>query len=303
MDYCATQCGSNDQHQTIIPTWEKGGTIQPMNVCILVCPNTQVRDQIQQWWGRDGIFFWGSDGSYTKARVKITPQTPQWQRRMEAPLHTMMNVYGTLPQYKGEDKRLKPLWKSLTLTGPAGEWLGAVRYVPQRSSPVGYRCEVCYPQEYAQQFIDFWGEKWQAQKAEQIERTEALIQATQRTDHHWARTLKLVDIPEWHTGTAQGAQQWEVRYQYEFPWPIITKTIPVGHPLRAKYSAIEDTAAIAASLRDAVTEAQQHRAQALAPVQAPAQAKPPPPGFGPPTVAPGAAPDGTGVHPSVAGSS
>lgn len=59
--------------------------------------------------------YWGVDGRATQNRVKVSPQVPAWQRRMGAPLHTLMTVYGQT-RFKGQ--RLKPPWKPLVLLGP-----------------------------------------------------------------------------------------------------------------------------------------------------------------------------------------
>ena len=69
--------------------------------------------------------------------------------------------------------------------------------------------------------------------------------------------FSLTDTPIWSTGADIGAQEWEVRYQFEFPWTIITKTIPKGYSTHSQHTTIEDAASIVNARRDAITASSQ----------------------------------------------
>jgi regulator of replication initiation timing len=111
----------------------------------------EARTKFLQYTARNSTKAWKNETTY-KDFLKISPQMPRWQRRMESPIHTLMNCINKFEPLKSTT--LKPYWKSLMIfAGPEGskdspqtiapgDFLGTVDYVKYEEHPMGFRCDM-----------------------------------------------------------------------------------------------------------------------------------------------------------------
>eukprot|EP00439_Symbiodinium_sp_Y106_P012520 s1435_g1.t2 len=119
----------------------------------------------------------------------------QFERRLGAPLHGLMNTYQKLfARFKKET--LVPRWKTLILEDKEGAWLGRVLYSPKTSSLTGttgtvadWKCEVQLPAEHKDRILECWRDVWYDQLKQQISQTEvekeAFSTASQKTSQDY----------------------------------------------------------------------------------------------------------------------
>lgn len=110
------------------------------------------------------------------------------------------------------------------------------------------------PQEFFTQLMGAWGNCWFNQRATRIASTDAQIAAIQEQDlqprQHWCRLLRITDVPDWNTGVSPGSgiTEWAARYEFEFPWPLITVGVPAGAPERRQHTAMSEAEGITTDL-------------------------------------------------------
>ena len=104
--------------------------------------------------------------------VKMAPGITQFERRLGAPLHGLMNAYQKLfTRFKKES--LVPRWKTLILEDKEGAWLGRILYSRKTSSLTGttgtvadWKCEVQLPAEHKDRILECWRDVWYVRPAE-----------------------------------------------------------------------------------------------------------------------------------------
>ncbi|CAE7931646.1 unnamed protein product, partial [Symbiodinium necroappetens] len=133
--------------------------------------------------------------------VKMAPGITQFEPRLGAPMHGLMNAYQKLfPRFKKET--LVPRWKTLILEDQEGAWLGRVFYSRRQRSLTGTtgtvsdaRCEVQLHAEHKDRILAAWRDVWYNQLMHQIEHTEvetkAFATASQKTSQDYAAAARL----------------------------------------------------------------------------------------------------------------
>ena len=172
----------------------------------------------------------------TAQRIKVTPGNTQYERRLCAPFHQMMNAYTeAFPQYKGQ--RLKAHWKTLILTDPHdNSWMGRVKYVRERStdsfqaqSTADWKCVIMLPDSHYDRVMEQWKKGWYSQLKKQMELTDtedASIQGlSQGTAESYGTVARYTSFmrkmkPDWDGNTELGMQEWVARFKWEFPWKV-----------------------------------------------------------------------------------
>ena len=71
--------------------------------------------------------------TWTPTQIKLTPGVTQFERRLEAPIQAYMNALNRIFKGSFKGKSFKPNWKTLTVVGPNGEWLGRTKYRRKRT--------------------------------------------------------------------------------------------------------------------------------------------------------------------------
>jgi hypothetical protein len=182
--------------------------------------------------------------------VKVAPGVTQYERRLSAPFHQMMNAYSeAFPQYKGVNLNKK--WKTLILTDPHNEaWLGRVKYARAHSSAssnsqstTDWKCIIMLPESHYETIMTQWMKNWYGQLKQQIERTEGEDEAIEelgaKTNSQYSKVMRYTQFmkqskPTWSTGTDQegGLEAWVARFKWEFPWEVQFESVPQGHKER-----------------------------------------------------------------------
>ena len=187
----------------------------------------EARTKFLQYTARNSTKAWKNETTY-KDFLKISPQMPRWQRRMESPIHTLMNCINKFEPLKSTT--LKPYWKSLMIfAGPEGskdspqtiapgEFLGKVDYVKYEEHPMGFRCDMYINEKLHSTvepvFQDLWINQlkyqWDASNLEQKAGQDVEASSTASTATpakpvlHWTRTPDMLTKD----------------FDDEFPWPM-----------------------------------------------------------------------------------
>ena len=162
--------------------------------------------------------------------VKMAPGITQFERRLCAPLHGLMNAYQKLfARFKKET--LVPRWKTLILEDKEGAWLGRVLYSRKTSSLTGttgtvadWKCEVQLPAEHKDRILECWRDVWYDQLKQQITQTEvekeAFSTASQKTSQDYLAAARLnrfltKAVPTYNEGEEHGIENWVARFKFE----------------------------------------------------------------------------------------
>jgi hypothetical protein len=184
----------------------------------------------------------------TTGKVKVAPGVTQYERRLSAPFHQMMNAYSEVfPQYKGVN--LTKRWKTLILTDPHNDaWLGRVKYVRAHASSssttaatTDWKCIIMLPEMHYDTIMAQWMKNWYGQLKQQIERTEGEDEAIEelgaKTKADYTKVMRFSQAmkkvkPTWSTGTDDGLDVWVARFKWEFPWEVVFEKVPEEHSER-----------------------------------------------------------------------
>ena len=179
--------------------------------------------------------------------IKMAPGITQFERRLGAPLHGLMNSYQRLfARFKKES--LVPRWKTLILEDKEGAWLGRVLYSRKTSSLTGttgtvadWKCEVQLPAEHKDKILECWRDIWYDQLKQQISQTdveqEAFSSASQKTSQDYVAAARLnrfltKAVPSYNEGEEHGIENWVARFKFEYPWELSFVGISQEHPDR-----------------------------------------------------------------------
>ncbi|CAE7668668.1 unnamed protein product [Symbiodinium sp. CCMP2592] len=156
--------------------------------------------------------------------IKMAPGITQFERRLGAPMHGLMNAYQKL--FAGFKKEtLTPRWKTLILKNKEGAWLGRILYSRKAHSLTGtagtvadWACEVQLPAEHKDRILTTWRDVWYDQLKQQISQTEvekaAYSTAAQRTSQEYSAAARLnrfltKAVPAYTEGEEQGIENWD----------------------------------------------------------------------------------------------
>ncbi|CAE7826417.1 unnamed protein product [Symbiodinium sp. CCMP2592] len=176
--------------------------------------------------------------------IKMAPGITQFERRLGAPMHGLMNAYQKLfARFKKET--LTPRWKTLVLEDKEGAWLGRILYSRKAHSLTGtagtvadWACEVQLPAEHKDRILTAWRDVWYDQLKQQISQTEvekaAYSTAAQRTSQEYSAAARLnrlltKAVPAYKE---QGIENWVARFKFEYPWELTFVGLSQDHPDR-----------------------------------------------------------------------
>ena len=72
----------------------------------------------EKFGGSSGIpFYQDKDHPLHGKHIKVAPSSPQWQRKLEAPLRVVLSCINSHPDHNSSS-RLTVLWKTLTILSP-----------------------------------------------------------------------------------------------------------------------------------------------------------------------------------------
>ncbi|CAE7251161.1 unnamed protein product [Symbiodinium sp. CCMP2592] len=179
--------------------------------------------------------------------IKMAPGITQFERRLGAPMHGLMNAYQKLfARFKKET--LTPRWKTLILEDKEGAWLGRILYSRKAHSLTGttgtvadWACEVQLPAEHKDRILTAWRDVWYDQLKQQISQTEvekeAYSTAAQRTSQEYSAAARLnrfltKAVPAYTEGEEQGIENWVARFKFEYPWELTFVGLSQDHPDR-----------------------------------------------------------------------
>ena len=179
--------------------------------------------------------------------IKMAPGITQFERRLGAPLHGLMNAYQRLfARFKKET--LTPRWKTLILEDKEGAWLGRILYSRKTRSLTGttgtmadWSCEVQLPAEHKDRILECWRDVWYDQLKQQISQTEvekaAFSTASQKTSQDYLAAARLNRflmraMPNYDEGEEQGIENWVARFKFEYPWELSFTGLSQDHPDR-----------------------------------------------------------------------
>jgi hypothetical protein len=182
--------------------------------------------------------------------IKLAPGITQFERRLGAPMHGLMNAYQqTFSKYKKET--LAPRWKTLILEDAANAWLGRIKYVRVQCSQTSntgnmsdWKCVVQIPEEHKDRLLTVWKDIWYSQLKTQILQTDvetsAIDKAAEVTSQSYAEAPRLSkflskSVPHYDAGSEQGLEQWVARFRYEYPWPLEFQGLTADHPDRRHF--------------------------------------------------------------------
>jgi hypothetical protein len=186
-----------------------------------------------------------------KGTVKVAPGVTQYERRLSAPFHQMMNAYSeAFTQYKGVNLGKK--WKTLILTDPHNDaWLGRIKYIRAQESTssttaatTDWKCIIMLPEKHYETIMTQWMKNWYGQLKQQIERTEGEDEAIEemgaKTKSDYTKVMRFSQCmkkvkPTWSTGTQDGLAAWVARFKWEFPWEVIFESVPEDHKERKEW--------------------------------------------------------------------
>ena len=153
--------------------------------------------------------------SYKGSQIKMTPGITQFERRLGAPMHGLMNGYQkAFKKYQKES--LVPKWKTLFLTDQQDAWLGRILYQRRSQSltattgnPADWICAVQIPEEHKDAILTAWKDVWDDQLRQQVNLTQveqhAIDTAAKSTSHDYAAAERLSryltrSIPPYNAG-------------------------------------------------------------------------------------------------------
>ena len=119
---------------------------------------------------------------WTDQQIKLTPGVTQFERRLEAPIQALMNALNRAFGRSWKGKSFKPNWKTLTVVGPSGEFLGRTRYRRKRQANTGnlttapaadWECTIQIPTEIYAAVMKNFVQAWDDQMRKQVEWTDA----------------------------------------------------------------------------------------------------------------------------------
>ena len=177
----------------------------------------------------------------------MAPGITQFERRLGAPLHGLMNAYQRLfVRFKKEP--LTPRWKTLILEDKEGAWLGRILYSRKTRSLTGtagtmadWSCEVQLPAEHKDRILECWRDVWYDQLKQQIAQTEvekaAFSSASQKTSQDYLAAARLnrfptKAVPNYDEGEEQGIENWVARFKFEYMWELSFTGLSQDHPDR-----------------------------------------------------------------------
>ena len=116
--------------------------------------------------------------SYKGSQIKMTPGITQFERRLWAPMHGLMNAcQKAFKKYQKES--LVPKWKTLFLTDQQDAWLGRSLYQRRSQSltattgnPADWICTAQLPKEHKDAILIAWKEVWYDQLRQQVNLTQ-----------------------------------------------------------------------------------------------------------------------------------
>ena len=145
--------------------------------------------------------------------VKMAPGITQFERRLGAPLHGLMNAY----------QKLFARFKKET-------WLGRILYSRKTSSLTGttgtvadWKCEVQLPAEHKDRILECWRDVWYDQLKQQLSQTEvekeAFSSASQKTSQDYVAAARLnrfltKAVPTYNEGEEHGIENWVARFKF-----------------------------------------------------------------------------------------
>jgi len=188
-----------------------------------------------------------------KERIKLAPTVTQFERRLTAPMHELMNALSTAFPARFKGRSLKPHWKTLVLTDPGtGAWMGQLRYVRSQAalnmstgSPTDWKCEILLPQEIYDKTMQAWCDGWYSQLRKQYEQTESedaiIHEASQSTAADYSKAKRITTLlktskPQWDAQEEQGIANFTARFKWEYPWEVIFEAVPKDSPLRTAWA-------------------------------------------------------------------
>ncbi|CAE7157844.1 unnamed protein product, partial [Symbiodinium pilosum] len=161
--------------------------------------------------------------SYKGSQIKMTPGITQFERRLGAPMHGLMNAYQKAFR-KYQKESLVPKWKTLFLTDQQDAWLGRILYQRRSQSltattgnPADWICTVQLPEEHKDAILTAWKEVWYDQLRQQVNLTQveqhAIDTAAKSTSQDYAAAERLSrcltrSIPPYNAGEEEGIENW-----------------------------------------------------------------------------------------------
>ena len=182
--------------------------------------------------------------SYKGSQIKMTPGITQFERRLGAPMHGLMNAYQKAFK-KCQKESLVPKWKTLFLTDQQDAWLGRILYQRRSQSltattdnAADWICTVQLPEEHKDAILTAWKEVWYDQLRQQVNLTQveqhAIDAAAKSASQDYAAAERLSryltrSIPPYNAGEEEGIKNWIARFKYEYPWELQFAFLPTNH--------------------------------------------------------------------------
>jgi hypothetical protein len=229
----------------------KGAWLQPLKWHSEKTPQLDVEGNPKMDEEGNPKFYTDHKSVLATGKVKVAPGVTQYERRLSAPFHQMMNAYSeAFPQYKGVNLNKK--WKTLILTDPHNDaWLGRVKYTrAQRSASsttaatTDWKCIIMLPEKHFKTIMEQWMKNWYDQLKQQIERTEGEDEAIEemgaKTKSDYTKVMRFSQCmkkakPTWDTGTDEGLEVWVARFKWEFPWEVSFESVSEEHMERKSW--------------------------------------------------------------------
>ena len=206
-----------------------------------------------------------------KERIKLAPTVTQFERRLTAPMHELMNALSTAFPLRFKGRSLKPHWKTLVLTDPGtGAWMGQLRYVRSQAalnmstgSPTDWKCEILLPQEIYEKTMQAWCDGWYSQLRKQFEQTESedaiIHEASQSTAADYSKAQRITTLlktskPQWDAQEEQGIANFTARFKWEFPWEVVFEAVPKDSPLRTAWAELPTVEQLMDAMAQTTTE-------------------------------------------------
>ena len=190
-----------------------------------------------------------------KEKVKCTPAVTQFERRLTAPMHELMNAFTAAFPKRFKGHTLKPYWKTLVITDPATEsWIGQLKYVRKQHSPsmttatpTDWECHILLPEEVFDKVMEEWSRGWHSQLSKQYELTESedelAKKASEQTAQDYSTASRVTTMlrkakPAWNAQQDEGVPAFMARYKWEYPWEITFIKVHRDDPLRQAWKAL-----------------------------------------------------------------
>ena len=184
-----------------------------------------------------------------KERIKLTPSVTQFERRLTAPMHELMNALTTAFPQRFKGQTLKPYWKTMVIVDPSTEaWIGQLQYVRARNSsslttgsPTDWNCHILLPEEIYEPVMKAWSEGWHTQLRKQYELTESedemMEKASANTQQNYTEAVRISTLlkrakPKWDAQKDDGVPNFMARFKWEYPWEITFHRVPKDSPAR-----------------------------------------------------------------------